>query len=133
MEKSSTLADTFSAQYSEEMALRSNYQSKLKQHFLKKMFPGMEDVPPAFATVKPDPFDQRLPEITLADVEELRRDCPDLAASLSVPESNALSNLLARSFNQKLTKEEGETLHSLQVRQRLQRLETFMSTCFMST
>ena len=93
----------------------------------------MEDVPPAFATVKPDPFDQRLPEITLADVEELRRDCPDLAASLSVPESNALSNLLARSFNQKLTKEEGETLHSLQVKQRsfgqrLQRLETFMPT-----
>ena len=60
-------------------------------------------------------FDDRLPEITLSDVEELRRDFPDLAASLSVPESNALSNLLARSFNQKLTKEEGETLHSLQV------------------
>ena len=60
-------------------------------------------------------FDDHLPEITLSDVEELRRDFPDLAASLSVPESNALSNLLARSFNQKLTKEEGETLHSLQV------------------
>lgn len=114
LEKAATLADTFSNLHEEEIALRMNYQSKLKKHFLSKMFPGMDDLPPAFATSSPKIFDEKLPEITLSDVDNLRRKFPDLAKSLSVPESNALSNLLARSINQKLSKEDGETLNLLQ-------------------
>ena len=78
----------------------------------------MEDLPPAFATEKPEPFDNNLPEITLKDVEMLRSKFPDLAKSLSLPEENALCNLLAKSFNQTLTQEEGETLYSLQTMNR---------------
>ena len=37
-----------------------------------------------------------------------------MAKSLQLPEENALSNLLAKSFNQTLTQEDGETLFSLQ-------------------
>ena len=37
-----------------------------------------------------------------------------MAKSLSLPEENALSNLLAKSFNQSLTQQDGETLFSLQ-------------------
>ena len=36
-------------------------------------------------------------------LEMLRLNFPDLAKSLSLPEENALSNLLAKSFNQSLT------------------------------
>jgi RB1-inducible coiled-coil protein 1 len=114
LSRTASLAETFSSLHKEEITLRTNYQAKIKKHFLSKMFPGMDDYPPAFANDCPEKFDNRLPDITLADVEHLRQKVPDLANSLSVPESNALSNLLARSFNQKLTQEEGETLYSLQ-------------------
>lgn len=109
-----SLADKFRQVHGEEVQLRANFQAKLRKHFLSKMFPGMEDVPPSFATDRPDEFDNKLPAIHLSDVEVLRTKFPDLAKSLSVPEENALSNLLARSFNQTLTPEDGETLYSLQ-------------------
>ena len=54
LQKANCLAGKFSQLYQEEMSLRSTFQAKLKKHFLSKMFPGMEDVPPAFATVHPD-------------------------------------------------------------------------------
>ena len=114
LSSTASLAETFSSLHKEEIILRTNYQAKIKKHFLSKMFPGMDDYPPVFANDCPGQFDNCLPEITLSDVEQLRQKFPDLAKSLSVPESNALSNLLARSFNQKLTPEEGETLYSLQ-------------------
>ena len=50
-----------------------HFQAKIKKHFLSKMFPGMEDFPPAFANDCPGQFDERLPNITLADVEQLRQ------------------------------------------------------------
>merc|ERR1712096_2080 len=112
--RTASLAETFSSLHKEEVTLRANYQAKIKKHFLSKMFPGMDDFPPPFANDCPEKFDNRLPDITLDDVEQLRQKFPDLAKSLSVPESNALSNLLARSLNRKLTPEEGETLYSLQ-------------------
>ena len=102
LNKAVRIADTFSGLHNEEYQLRKNYQAKLKRHFLSKMFPGMEDSVPTFATERPDDFDQYLPEITLEDVESLRKQFPDLAKSLSLPEENALSHLLQKSFNQKL-------------------------------
>ena len=44
-------------------------------------------------------------------IEMLRLNFPDLAKSLSLPEENALSNLLAKSFNQSLT--QGTHVHVL--------------------
>ena len=114
LNKAVRIADTFSGLHNEELQLRKNFQAKLKRHFLSKMFPGMEDSVPTFATERPENFDQYLPEITLEDVESLRKQFPDLAKSLSLPEENALSHLLQKSFNQKLTAEDGETLFSLQ-------------------
>jgi RB1-inducible coiled-coil protein 1 len=58
--------------------LRATFQAKLKKHFLSKMFPGMEDIPPEFATIQPEVFDDRLPDITLSDVDVLRKAFPDL-------------------------------------------------------
>ena len=64
------------------------------------MFPGMEDLPPPFATVQPDPFDQKLPVISLTDLEYLRGQVPELAQSLSVPDRKTLSSLLTKSLTQ---------------------------------
>ena len=86
------------------------------------MFPGMEDLPPTFATEKPENFDHLLPVITLNDVEMLRLNFPDLAKSLSLPEENALSNLLAKSFNQSLTQEAG-----INISQYLNQISWFLS------
>ena len=114
LKKAISIAENFNTLHHEEMALRVNFHAKLKKHFLSKMFPGMEDLPPSFATEKPDKFDHLLPLITLMDVETLRIKFPDLAKSLSLPEENVLSNLLAKSFTQSLTQEDGEALFSLQ-------------------
>ena len=101
LDKTVALAETFSNIHEEEVSLRTNFQSKLKKHFLAKMFSGMDDIPPPFAKASPKRFDDDLPDITLEDVENLRKQFPDLAKSLSVPEGNALSNLFSKIFQSK--------------------------------
>ena len=63
--KAAALSEKFSDLYEEEMSLRQNFHAKLHKHFLSKMFPGMDDLPPAFATQNPNPFDKQLPGITI--------------------------------------------------------------------
>lgn len=113
LERSRSLSDRFTRLHGEELAAREAFQAKMRRHFLSKMFPGMDDLPPEFATARPADFDDRLPAITLDDVERLRRDFPDLAQSLQLPDGAALANLLSRSMNQSLTQEDGQTLFSL--------------------
>ena len=113
LEKTTGLSEKFSKLHGEEMILRKDFTSKLRKHFLAKMFPGMEDLPPAFATDAPRTFDDRLPNVCIGDVEKLRQMFPDLAQSLCIPEEDAFANLLAKSMNQALTTEDGETLLSL--------------------
>jgi len=113
LKNAATLNERFTISYKDEVAARRNFQSQFKKHFLSKMFPGMDDMPPAFASEPPRVFDDRLPAITLPDVENLRREFPNLAESLQLPEVNALTTLFAKSISQALTKEDGETLYSL--------------------
>ncbi len=113
LEKAKDLSDKFSMVHSNEAKARSAFQAKLKKHFLSRLFSGMDDIVPPFATKNPESFDDRLPAITLEDVERLRQEFPDLARSLHMPEGEAIANLLAKSIHQALTQEEGETLFSL--------------------
>ena len=112
--KAGLIAGTFSEVHSEELRTRQLFQEKLNRHFLASMFNGMEDIPPDFATIPPDIFDNNLPKITLQDLETLRAEFPNIAESLSMPDRNVLSSLLTKSFNQALTAEEGNALHNLQ-------------------
>ena len=50
----------------------------------------------------------------IQDVEALRQKFPDLAKSLQIPNEDAFANLLAKSINQKLTREDDEALFNLQ-------------------
>lgn len=114
LKKAELIAGTFGDVHSEEIRNRQIFQDKLNKHFLSTMFPGMDDIPPDFATVPPPAFDTTLPKISLQDLEKLRADFPNIAESLSMPDRNILSSLLTRSFNQALTAEEGTALHNLQ-------------------
>jgi len=114
LKKAEMIAGTFGEVHTEEVRNRQIFQEKLNKHFLSTMFPGMDDIPPDFATVPPMKFDSVLPKISLQDLEKLRAEFPNIAESLSMPDRNTLSSLLTRSFNQALTAEEGTALHNLQ-------------------
>jgi len=60
----------------------------------------MSDLPSEFATTRPEVFDVHLPNVTLADVDMLRKAFPDLAKSLSIPDDSALEKLLSKSLHQ---------------------------------
>lgn len=51
------------ARHSDEIAKRKNFKSQFEGHFLSPLFPGLEDIPPAFATRAPSIFDHNLPKV----------------------------------------------------------------------
>lgn len=76
---------------SEELARRREFQSKFDGHFLNTLFPGLEDIPPPFATQAPSVFDNGLPKLTLEDMELLRSQLPELALTVSPPDLNSIT------------------------------------------
>ncbi|KAG5869946.1 hypothetical protein JTB14_026467 [Gonioctena quinquepunctata] len=78
--------------HNEEVTRRKEFQLQFEGHFLNSLFPGMEDVPPSFATQAPSMFDSCLPRITEEDVERLKKELPDLADNLNVPDVSAITN-----------------------------------------
>ncbi|KAF6214202.1 hypothetical protein GE061_008941 [Apolygus lucorum] len=85
------VASQLCAVHSEEVARRKVFQSQFEGHFLSSLFRGLEDSPPPFATQAPPLFDSELPKLTLDDIEKLRRDLPDLALSISVPDLSQIT------------------------------------------
>lgn len=51
------------ARHSDEIAKRKNFQSQFEGHFLNPLFPGLDDMPPPFATQAPSIFDYNLPKV----------------------------------------------------------------------
>ncbi|XP_076169221.1 autophagy-related 17 isoform X1 [Ptiloglossa arizonensis] len=77
--------------HSEELARRREFQSKFDGHFLNTLFPGLEDTPPPFATEAPSVFDNRLPKLTMEDMESLKSQLPDLPLTVSSPDLNSIT------------------------------------------
>ncbi|KAJ8968707.1 hypothetical protein NQ314_002162 [Rhamnusium bicolor] len=69
--------------------------------FYGSLFPGMEDLPPAFAIQAPAMFDINLPKIQLEDVERLKKESPELADYLNIPDMTAVTNFFMKSFMKK--------------------------------
>ncbi|CAG9827239.1 unnamed protein product [Diabrotica balteata] len=78
--------------HNEEIARRKEFQSQFEGHFLNSLFPGMDDLPPDFATQAPPMFDTGLPKLTQEDIDKLKQDLPDMAENLNVPDTSALTN-----------------------------------------
>lgn len=49
--------------YSEEIEHRKKFKAQFDGHFLSCLFPGLEDMPPNFATQAPPLFDNNLPAV----------------------------------------------------------------------
>ena len=49
-----------------EVGTRKSFLQQFSQHFLTALFPGMDDLPPDFATCPPQPFDEDLPKVLAA-------------------------------------------------------------------
>lgn len=88
---SSDLACHMMARHSDEIAKRKNFQSQFEGHFLSPLFPGLEDMPPAFATQAPPIFDYNLPKLCLEDLDILIKQLPQIARVTSVPNFNAIT------------------------------------------
>lgn len=78
--------------HNEEVKRRNEFKDQYEYHFLMQLFPGMEDLPPPFATNAPAIFDETLPKITADDVERLKNQLPDLADYLELSESSSAAN-----------------------------------------
>ncbi|XP_014294856.1 RB1-inducible coiled-coil protein 1 [Microplitis demolitor] len=77
--------------HNEEITRRREFQSKFEGHFLNNLFPGLEDLPPSFATQAPTVFDNGLPKLTAEDMESLKIQLPDLTDSISTPDLNSIT------------------------------------------
>lgn len=74
--------------HQEEIERRQNFNTLFEGHFLRSLFPGMAELPPAFATQSPPPFDANLPKLTDSDVEFVANAFPDLAKEVPIYDMN---------------------------------------------
>lgn len=88
----SKLADDFESIHSEEIKRRQLFNASFEGHFLNILFPGMNDMPPAFANENPLIFDARLPNITRSDIDMLSSHLPDLTAHVQLPDMGPVIN-----------------------------------------
>ncbi|XP_017848526.1 RB1-inducible coiled-coil protein 1 isoform X2 [Drosophila busckii] len=83
----SRLSVDFDRIHGEELQRRQLFNANFDGHFLNILFPGMADMPPAFAQEHPElSFDTRLPQLSCADIELLSKQLPELAAQLQLPD-----------------------------------------------
>lgn len=75
--------------YNDEVTRRKEFQAQFDGHFLNSLFPGMEDMPPSYATQAPSIFDSGLPKLTVDDVVMLKEELPVLTEHLIIPDNVA--------------------------------------------
>ncbi|KAI5742719.1 hypothetical protein M8J77_010505 [Diaphorina citri] len=105
---------------SEEVSRRKKFQEQFEGHFLDKLFPGLDEFPPTYATQAPESFDSSLLKLTIfysniiysillfqltfEDMEVLKQFLPELGLSMSLPEPTSFSHLFfLRSVQDTLT------------------------------
>ncbi|XP_069698604.1 RB1-inducible coiled-coil protein 1 isoform X3 [Periplaneta americana] len=113
----SDLACQLLAVHNEEVARRKDFQSQFEGHFLNTLFPGMEDLPPPFATQAPSPFDLGLPKLTIEDIDRLQAQLPELMFSISGPDLETITQFfLVKSVTGTLKTEDKEDTAALEDR-----------------
>ncbi|XP_030375795.1 RB1-inducible coiled-coil protein 1 [Scaptodrosophila lebanonensis] len=82
----SRLAIDFDRIHGEEIRRRLEFNANFDGHFLNILFPGMGDMPPAFANEHPLSFDTRLPNLTRSDIDMLTTHLPELTPDVQLPD-----------------------------------------------
>lgn len=81
-----TLSSQCQQLHQNEVQTRRDFNSQFSKHFLHALFPGMDDLPPPFATRNPRSFDDNLPSLSPEDLELLRNALPEMSELLRTPE-----------------------------------------------
>ncbi|XP_069193835.1 RB1-inducible coiled-coil protein 1 isoform X1 [Procambarus clarkii] len=89
--------------WQQELTTRQQFIQHFSSHFLAILFPGMDDLPPDFATQPPNKFDDTLPKLTKENIDELRAILPELASMLVVKEVMAVPPLLQSALQSQVT------------------------------
>lgn len=95
--------------YNEEVMRRHEFTSIFEGHFLSTLFPGMNDMPPAFATEAPSIFDSSLPQLSqdgkevhvlflvtycyniyFSDINLLSIHLPEITSKIQLPDLGAV-------------------------------------------
>lgn len=89
-----TLSSQCQQLHQHEVQARRDFNSQFSKHFLHALFPGMDDLPPPFATRNPKPFDDNLPPLAPEDLEFLRKALPELSELLRTPDTVTLPTVV---------------------------------------
>ncbi|CAH2988589.1 unnamed protein product [Chilo suppressalis] len=85
--------------HDEEVFRRQEFNTQFEGHFLKSLFPGMTELPPAFATQSPPVFDARLPKLTEEDVEFISNAFPQLASDVPTYDMESIVKFFRQRLN----------------------------------
>lgn len=88
-----TLSSQCQQLHHNEVQARRDFNNEFSKHFLHALFPGMDDLPPSFATRNPRLFDENLPPLALEDLEVLRNALPEMADLLRTPDPVTLPDI----------------------------------------
>uniref|UniRef100_A0A183CLD8 ATG11 domain-containing protein n=1 Tax=Globodera pallida TaxID=36090 RepID=A0A183CLD8_GLOPA len=77
----------------EENKIRQHFFGKLDRHFLRQLFPGMDDVIPQFSPKTTPKVDELLPKVHFSHLHELRSRFPEMKELLVVGAPNLVSRL----------------------------------------
>ncbi|XP_075524747.1 uncharacterized protein LOC142557066 isoform X1 [Dermacentor variabilis] len=89
-----TLSSQCQQLHQHEVQARRDFNSQFSKHFLHALFPGMDDLPPPFATRNPKPFDDNLPPLAPEDLEFLRKALPEMSELLHAPDTVMLPTIV---------------------------------------
>uniref|UniRef100_A0A1L8DIA6 RB1-inducible coiled-coil protein 1 n=1 Tax=Nyssomyia neivai TaxID=330878 RepID=A0A1L8DIA6_9DIPT len=94
--------------YSEEVVRRQEFWSTFEGHFLCTLFPGIDDMPPPYATVAPSTFDASLPNLTKDDINELFTRLPDFGLKIELPDLSAVIDFFSSRSGGKNVDKDGD-------------------------
>lgn len=77
-----------------EVSSRNEFNTHINNHFVRTLFPGLEDLPPPFAVEAPQTFDLFLPTLSLEDIKYLRELLPELNEMLELPNDDGFVKLM---------------------------------------
>lgn len=72
--------------HNEEVMRRQEFSNIFEGHFLSSLFPGMDDMPPAYGTIAPTIFDSSLPPLTKEDIQALSSHLPEITSEIQLPD-----------------------------------------------
>lgn len=95
-----TVSESSIVARTEELSKRDNFKQVFGNHFVKNLFPGLDQWPQPFAEEQPTPCDVDLPDVSVEDIKMLQHHVPDLMSELSLSDSLETSIMVRNCLSQ---------------------------------